>query len=357
MAKYAHVSDLLERRIRHGDYLLKEFPTDRQLSAEFEVDTRTARRAVAQLIDAGLLIRQRNGRPAVNAETATRRNLMRVAFLSIAYPSPYVWRWQRALAQAAEERGAMFRPVSYVHPDDAVVQDTLEGFDGVFFGLFGQDPSPHLLRTFRRSGTPVVFLDADLSEYGLPSVWMASPGYTAHLLDHLASLGHVRVSCINTQQHNAVTDARVDAWRKWIRQDGRAGRLIDEPAAPFESPTEQAYRAALEALDSGGFGASALLCSTCAAAKGVYRACHERGIDVGRDIAICSSDDGAGEAPYFIPSLTALQDPDPTPYLSTCFDWMVRGGDWEGPLLLQPREVPIFVGESTRPAWEVARPS
>lgn len=354
MPKYAHVSDLLERRIRHGDYLLKEFPTDRQLSAEFEVDTRTARRAVAQLIDAGLLTRQRNGRPAVNGETGTRSELMRVALLSVAYPSPYVWRWQRAIAQAAQARGALFRPVSYVHPDDAVVQDTLEGFDGVFFGLFGQDPTPHLLRTLRRSGTPIVFLDSDLSEHGLPSVWMASPSFTMHLLDHMASLGHERISCINTQPHNAVTDARLTAWRDWTASRERGGRLIDEPVAPYESPTEQAYHAALRTIDSGGFDASGLLCCTSAAAKGVYRACHERGVEVGRDLAVCSSDDGAGEAPYFIPSLTALQDPDPTPYLSTCFNWMVRGGAWNGPLLLQPAEVPIFEGESTQPPATVA---
>ena len=349
--KYQHVSDLLERRVRHGDYLLKEFPTDRQLAAEFTVDTRTARRAVAALIDAGLLVRQPNGRPAVAtvaAATGKQTPARRVALLGVAYPTPYVWRWQHAIQRAADGRGAMFRPVSYVHLDDAVVQDTLDGFDGVFIGLAGEDPTDHLLRTIARSGTPTVFLDADLSAQGFPSLWLAAPSETGRLLDHLAGLGHERVACLNTQAHNNVTVARLAVWRDWTRDRDAAGRLVDDPVRLFGSPTEQAHRATLAALDDGGFDATALLCCTSAAAKGVYRACHERGVEVGRDLAVCSIDDGAGEAPYFIPSLTSLRDPDPAPFLETCLDWIDRGGNrWRGPLLLQPAGATLFAGEST----------
>ena len=355
--KYEHVSDLLERRIRHGDYLIKEFPTDRQLSAEFEVDPRTARRAVARLVDGGLLVRRSNGRPAVaDLRVDADQQALRVALLSVSYPTPYTWRWQRALQEAADKRGAMFRPVTYVHLDDPVVQDTLDGFDGVFFGLFGGDPSEHLLRQLERSPTPTVFLDSDQSSHGFPSVWMASPLDTTRLLDHLGRLGHRRVACLNTQPHNDVTNARLRAWREW---GGGHGRLIDEPVRAFESPTEQAYLTALGEIDArGGFGATALLCCTSAAAKGVYRACHERGVEIGVDLSICSSDDGAGEAPYFIPSLTSLSDPDPRPYLDVCLDWIAARGRrrWTGPLLLQPKEVPIFAGESTVPAFAHATP-
>jgi len=351
-AKFARVSALLERRVRHGDYLLKDFPTDRQLAAEFGVDTRTARKAVAKLIDAGLLVRQANGRPAICRVAHREVGTLRIAMLSVAYPSPYTWRWMRVIGEAAAARGWMFRPVTYTHVEDPVVADTLDGFDGVFFGLPGVDPTEHLLRTVTRPGRPVVFLDADLSAHGLPSLWLSAPSHAAdRLMAHLEGLGHQRVACLNTQPHNAVTDARIAAWRAWSEERGMAGALIDEPVESFGSPVERAYQTARAALCDGRAGlggATALLCCTAAAAKGVYRAAHECGLRIGPDLAVCAADDGAGDAPFFVPSLTSIRDPDPTPYVEQCLDWLAAGGqDWRGPLLTQPADVPLFVGEST----------
>ena len=349
MGKYLHVSDLLERRIRHGDYLLKTFPTDRQLSNEFEVDTRTARKAVAKLIDAGLLVRRSNGRPTVigSEDAPAKGKTLRVAMLSVAYPTPSAWQWQRVIRKAAAEREALFRPVNFVHVDDASVQDTLEGFDAVFFGIFGHDLTPHLVRTIRRCKTPVVFLGTDASGEGFPSIQLTAPEQVERLLRHLRDGGHERVACLNTQAHNAVTRRRLAIWRAWVGADHHR-LLVDEPVAPFESASEQAYRSASKTFAAGGFDATALFCCTAAAAKGVYRAAHEHGVVIGRDLAICAADDGVGEASLLVPSLTALQDPDPTPYLERCFAWFARGGKgWQGPLLNQAGSSPLFVGEST----------
>lgn len=346
--KYMQVANLLQQRIAFGDYLLKEFPTDRDLSAEFEVDTRTARKAVARLIEAGLLKRQSNGRPVVRSVGEARRKQLRVALLTVAYPTPFTGRWQRAIESAIEKSDGMFRLVTYSHLDDAIVKDTLTGFDGVFLGLPGGDPTEHFLRTVRKSRTPVVFLDSDLSDHGFPSLWLAAPSFTSRLLDHLGALGHSRVACLNTQPHNGVTLQRINAWKQWTDQRGQCGRLIDEPVESFGSPNERAYQAATRVILNGGFDATALLCCTSAAAKGVYRAMHEQGMVIGKDLAICSSDDGAGESKFFIPSLTAITDPDAAPYVSVCLDWMAGGGrNWKGPLLVQPKDVPISVGEST----------
>lgn len=349
LAKHARISKLLQRRIQHGDYLLTPFPTDRELAAEFEVDTRTARRAVASLIAMGRLVRQPNGRPTVAAANGPDRASLRVAMLSVAYPSPYTWRWQRAIEHLVHAKGWLFRPVTYTHLDDPIITDTLEGFDGVFFGLPGSDPSEHLLRTARRSGRPIVFLDADLSARGFTSIWLAAPSFITRLLDHLREQGHQRVAFLNTQSHNAVIDVRMDGWRTWTERHNARGAFIDRPVEAFGSPLDRAYEVANEVLAAGGFDATSLFCSTSAAAKGVYRALHEHGLEPGRDLAICAADDGVGEAPYFIPSLTSLQDPSPDAYLSPCIDWMERGGKgWQGPLLVQPKGVPLFIGESTQ---------
>ncbi len=347
-AKYEQVADLLERRIALGSYLLSDFPTDRQLSAEFEVDTRTARKAVARLIAAGLLVRQSNGRPAVQTVLRERNTGLRVALLAVAYPTPFTGRWQRAIEAAVLPGGGTCRLVTYTHLDDSVVKDTLDGFDGVFFGLPSEVPTPHFLRVVARAKRPVVFLDSDLSAHGFPSLWLTPPLLTTRLLDHLAELGHAKVAFLNTQPHGDVTNERTRAWRDWTDARGRAGRLVDDPVEPFGFAMERAYQTTLRVLDSGGFDATALLCCTSAAAKGAYRALHERNVVVGRDLAVCSADDGAGEARFFVPSLTSVTALDPGPYVAVCLDWMKAGGrHWNGPLLVQPRDVPLFIGEST----------
>lgn len=348
LPKYLQVADLLRERIRYGDYVLKEFPTDRELSAEFEVDTRTARKAVAKLIHAGLLVRKSNGRPIVHNLKIEDKRTLRIALLTVAYPTPFTGRWQRAIEQAIAPMGATFRLVTYAHLDDSLVTDALNSFDGIFLGLPSGDPTEHFLRVVRRANRPVVFIDSDLSAHGFPSLWLASPSLSRSLLDHLHSLGHQRIACLNTQPHGYVTDERIAAWRNWTTAHGEAGRLVDEPVESFGSPAERAYELALRVFGDGGFDATALLCCTAAAAKGVYRAAYERGVRIGKDLAVCSADDNAGEARFFIPSLTSIMDPDPAPYLAVCLDWMSRGGeDWQGPLLVQPNHVPLFIGEST----------
>ena len=360
--KYAQVADVLARRITLGNYLLTEFPTDRQLSAEFEVDTRTARRAVAQLIAGGLLARQRNGRPAVQGALHERRGGLRVALLAVAYPTPFTGRWQRAIEAAVLPDGGTCRLVTYTHLDDSVVKDTIDSFDGVFFGLPSEEPTPHFLRVIARAKRPVVFLDSDLSAYGLPSLWLAAPSLTTRLLDHLADLGHEKIAFLNTQPHGDVTNERTRAWREWTAAHDRAGRLVDDPVEPFGFAMARAYEATHRVLDSGGFDATALLCCTSAAAKGAYRALHERDVAIGLDLAVCSADDGAGEARFFVPSLTSITALDPAPYVAVCLEWMKNGGrDWKGPLLVQPGDVPLFIGESTAgrraPAATQPRPS
>ena len=86
------------------------------------------------------------------------------------------------------------------------------------------------------------------------------------------------------------------------------------------------------------------------------RACYEAGIKVGRDLSVCAvNDEGLGA--YLTPSLTCLQSLPRATYLRRALGWMLSKEKWDGPLLLQPdqAEVPLFVGESTGPAPQLAQ--
>ena len=102
-------------------------------------------------------------------------------------------------------------------------------------------------------------------------------------------------------------------------------------------------------LDAGLFNATALLCLTNAAAQGASRALYEHGLVIGRDVSVCAID-GAKTSRFSVPSRTAFEAIDPDRYVELCMRWLAGGGgQWEGPLLIQPGRLELFKGESTGP--------
>jgi LacI family transcriptional regulator len=116
------------------------------------------------------------------------------------------------------------------------------------------------------------------------------------------------------------------------------------------APLESAYQLVRNKLRAGSLLGPAMLCTTAPGALGAMRAFYEAGVKVGHDISLCAvNDEGIG--PYLVPSLTSLQSPPRVVYLRQALDWMLSDDEWQGPLLIQPREseVPLFAGESTGP--------
>ena len=60
-AKYNEVMSVIKRRIREGDYFVDSIPGERRLAEETGVSYMTARRAVQQLLEEKVLIRQASG--------------------------------------------------------------------------------------------------------------------------------------------------------------------------------------------------------------------------------------------------------------------------------------------------------
>jgi hypothetical protein len=97
---------------------------------------------------------------------------------------------------------------------------------------------------------------------------------------------------------------------------------------------------------------TAWLCVTAPPAMGAMRAMLDKGLQPGKDIAICTVN-GEGLAQVLNPRLTSLEAADPQPYLSVCIKWMMAGGGhWQGPLLMRPSNVPLYVRASTDPQVE-----
>src|SRR5690606_5247970 len=148
------IVSLLEKRILHGDYAARELPTETRLAAEMGASRMTARKAVLRLLDRGYLVRQPNGRVYVSRRLPAQR--MRVAFLGPAHSPLMANKWRIAVEREGARRGIAVRPVDFVHWDDPIIGETLEGFDGVFL-LPSSDAMPDaLLERLRTAPVPLV---------------------------------------------------------------------------------------------------------------------------------------------------------------------------------------------------------
>src|SRR5258707_8475664 len=114
MAKCDTIINLIEKRVRLGDYAMKDIPAEEALASEVGVGRMTARRAMLRLVEKGVLVRLPNGRLAVNREDAggTPR-LSQVAMLMPAWQSSVLQRWQTAAAQVANKLNAVIRKVDF----------------------------------------------------------------------------------------------------------------------------------------------------------------------------------------------------------------------------------------------------
>ena len=346
MAKFHQVIDLLERRILRGDYSLKGVPAERILADEIGVSRMTARKAIQAVIDKGLLTRQPNGRLQV-ATASDGKAHYQIAFLAPAWSSNSWDHWRRILERTAAQFDATIRPVDYVHWDDPVVSETLEGFDGVFLMTMAESMPDGLLAKLKSRQTPVVVLDTDASAWGIPSVHFFPAVFVQRVLDHLAELGHRSVDCLNTQPVDGNINERIEQWNLWRAAHNCAGNLINDPVEPYELTVVHAHRVLTNLMRSNRLRSTALLCTTEATAIGAMRAITDQGLKVGRDISVCAVDDD-GLAQYLTPSLTALKMPQVDAYFSVCLKWMMGGGkQWAGSLCLRPATIELFKGEST----------
>jgi hypothetical protein len=300
-------------------------------------------------VQKGLLSRSTNGRLTVCPQPSVSKSTMNIGFVAPASLST-TNAWEFELRDTLAARGGVLRPIPYVGATDPALFDSLDmDLDGWFFVL-PQNLPLLLLQRLRRMRDRIVVLWEDMTPMGIPSIETGPPQFVGKLLDHLASLGHRRVDCLNVQPEASIIGHRIAAWREGLASRGMEGQLHNVTVAHFHTGPVTAREETAKLLRSGQLSAKALFCATTSQAWGAIRACADAGLQVGKDISIC----GFGEmdiARLLIPTVTCVQPADRRPFLDRGLDWITsRGIDWPHPLRMEPEDVPLFIGESTGPA-------
>lgn len=339
--KTDNVYRIICERIARGDYRHVDFPSERKLALQLGVSHPTARKAVQKAVVAGLLHRGETGRLLVPA--LKERNLQ-FAFICPAETDPWIVDWMKALQSLASRRSALLRVFHYLDGNDALLTNSLVADYDLYFLIAPDSPDRVLLDLIRDRKSRVVTIFSDLRKHGITMIDNSPIEGVDILIEHLISLGHRRIACVNCETHDM--GARVARYEEVCARHGLEPLLLRESEPSEWISAARGYRFMSNVLKRQANNATAYFFTSVEPCLGVLRACYEANVVPGKDISICAFGPSI-RARLMAPALTALLTPSHETVLNDVVDDILLGG---GPPKERQWHTSLYLGETTAPA-------
>jgi DNA-binding LacI/PurR family transcriptional regulator len=298
-------NDIAEGRLRPGDML----PSEKALCAQYDVSSITIRRALRDLVLAGLIYRE-NGVGTFVAQP-TRHYSVALIFCGF---SDDGWRHEShmfgaligSVGQAVWERGATLSVSNVASPE--ILVDAIRriaennSFDGLLIRADVDLPA-RVAQALASLGVPYVLIKKRAIDFPVNTVWMDNREHARIATEHLLALGHRRVAMVSGAPRSRATQDRILGYRD--AHDVR-GILVD-PALIYVGETEFAdvgYSGTLSLLD-GSVRPTGIVIAVDQFAPSVYAAIRERGLGIPEDVALVGFAE-TGRGPTYRPPLTTL---------------------------------------------------
>lgn len=338
-----NIITVLKQRLEAGEYVDSLLPSERELATEFSVARLTIRRALDTMLNEGHLHRMENGR--LKHSNSTDQYIMRIGYF---YPSLGSWNYELqylALREIAGEFKMKICPVYYDFWNDPSLTEGLDSVDAVIL-----HPRPNipdwLVRKLQNCRKPIWVLGYNYSEYGFPSLTFFPDRAVNQLLDYLAGEGFKDIDLVNiTPLSNAITN-RITLWESFLDNNGGKGRFWDFSLADEHLPFCELRDIMRNRIQKRIIGMDRLvLCTSFPGAAVFLRAAADLGLFAGKDYSLASIDCEA-HAEMTVPTITAMDSANPSPYFRNYLEWLASGKPWEGELFREARDCNLIPGDS-----------
>ena len=308
---YTQVKNRLRDAIRERR-LTGQLPAERQLADQFSVSYMTARKAITDLVDEGLLLREHGRGTFVRTDTPAPR----INHIGIVIPppirygaaNPYFSRVIQGVVDEARRHGFRQTVMTSTCADFiGPTSDTDPRLSAQVAGIvaLALSETDYAAAHDAQRFVPVVAIDSAHNEDAIPNFICDNEFGSRLATEHLLRLGHRRIACISGSMPSQVTTERLAGYRKALVTAGIAfdASLVITGDYEFESGYSAASRLFLPANPP-----TAVICNNDVMAFGAYRRLQELGKRIPDDVSLVGFDDVI-TASYITPGLTTIAVP------------------------------------------------
>lgn len=314
--RYLAAKNLIKRMVLSGVVgHNQQLKPELEICRETNLSRTTVRRAIADLVDEGLLVRFRGRGTFVNiSRTSSQKKLLALLVCQHTHVSGAYDLLIAGAREAASKHGYQLLLANSHNEAESGIEQAMRLNEHRVAGTIVvplQTPTPDqstatVLRALSQAGQKVVLVDEDSSDENTSSVSSQNREAIRDLTKHLISLGHRRIAFL-TSTRTEVVGEREDGFREAMAEAG-----LSIPPEYFlevagRDPSLQG-RQEVDVFMAMRTPPEAIVCLHDLIALNVLARCAERGWSVPGDVAVVGFDD-LPQAAQSRPALTSVHQP------------------------------------------------
>ena len=221
--KYIRIKNKIKDSIKSGS-ITDKLPGERALATELGVSYMTVRKAIAELVEEGILHRASTKGTFVNNKSRNSRYTGNIGFfldeqIKEGISSPYYSLLFKSLEEEVAQRG--YNILLFSDFDDLDPLKNNKKIDGVIISCF-----PRLEDRIQsiKKYLPIVLLDNIAADKSIPSVTIDNFNSSSHSVEYLISLGHRRIGFISGLMDSDICKNRLLGYQNALARFGIASR-------------------------------------------------------------------------------------------------------------------------------------
>lgn len=303
MAKFERVRDTLLAGIRSGEFPPEsKIPAEREIASRYGVSYVTARKAVADLVEAKLLERRaRHGTFVAPATDRLAASAKLVTLICQATDSAFTRAFLRIGLRQIEERGGKARILRVGPGDDQAAARAVESGAPALIQSTGGERRGPLADAMQRANGRAVLVSNRMDDYGVPSVLADDSQALRLAVSHLQEHGHHDIALLCDHATHPVARLQIAAWRAFCAEEFTretlAHRLILVRSSNLDALARETYEAVRAFLRTPhSHAVTALVSLSEEMAFAALAACRDEGRTVPEKMSIVSLGDNSALA-------------------------------------------------------------
>ncbi|PQV64220.1 DNA-binding transcriptional regulator, LacI/PurR family [Abditibacterium utsteinense] len=297
VAKHRLVREAINHSIRSGEVRPGErLPAERELARLHGVSYMTARRAVTEMVEAGLLERRGREGTFVRAYGASRLSTTVVHLIYPDFDTPSIKAMLRFSLRECENRGWKTHIIRLNPSNERLAVRALQDGELAMVLVEGPELQGALGEAMQKADGRAVLIGNRLDGVGVPSVLADDAQAVRLAVRHLREKGHEKIALLSSHPRHAIDRVQIATWRSSLsaieREVGHAvpQDLIVINTPRHESETEFTLEGVKAYFERGG-KATALITPNDEMALATLAACRASEKNVPEAVSIVNSGD------------------------------------------------------------------